>query len=149
MQITLPPGATKTPVFNQVSDSLATQRRQSRRSGVTTAGRRSSRSQGESSKLRDHGRWHEYFGAFRPVWRSDGSRVSYRTGTCTLNSVPVTVSLESGSARETLPLSAASPSFNIFGFTNTIVGASCLARAVRKTEEPRAPDSELRPQPAV
>ncbi|MFN2576328.1 MAG: hypothetical protein ABR607_01410 [Pyrinomonadaceae bacterium] len=31
----------------------------------------------------------EYFGAFRPVWRSDGSRVSYRTGACTLNSVPV------------------------------------------------------------
>ncbi len=31
----------------------------------------------------------EYFGAFRPIWRSDGSRVSYRTGTCTLNSVPL------------------------------------------------------------
>jgi len=31
----------------------------------------------------------EYFGAFRPVWRSDSSRVSYRTGLCTLNSVPV------------------------------------------------------------
>ena len=30
----------------------------------------------------------EYFGAFRPVWRSDGSRVSFRTGVCTLASVP-------------------------------------------------------------
>ena len=31
----------------------------------------------------------ELLGAFRPVWRSDGSRISYRTGVCTLNSVPV------------------------------------------------------------
>jgi WD40-like Beta Propeller Repeat len=31
----------------------------------------------------------EYFGAFRPIWRRDGSRVSYRTGVCTLSSVPV------------------------------------------------------------
>jgi TolB protein len=31
----------------------------------------------------------DLLGAFRPVWRSDGSRVSYRTGVCTLNSAPV------------------------------------------------------------
>jgi hypothetical protein len=31
----------------------------------------------------------EYLGAFRPIWRGDGSRVSYRSGLCTLNSVPV------------------------------------------------------------
>jgi TolB protein len=30
----------------------------------------------------------DLFGAFRPIWRSDGSRVSYRSGLCTLNSVP-------------------------------------------------------------
>ena len=30
----------------------------------------------------------ELFGAFRPVWRGDGSRVSYRSGLCTLSSVP-------------------------------------------------------------
>ena len=30
----------------------------------------------------------ELFGAFRPVWRSDGSRVSYRSGLCLINSVP-------------------------------------------------------------
>jgi WD40-like Beta Propeller Repeat len=31
----------------------------------------------------------EYFGAFRPIWRRDGSRVSFRSGLCTLASVPV------------------------------------------------------------
>jgi Tol biopolymer transport system component len=31
----------------------------------------------------------EYFGAFRPVWRSDGSEISYRTGTCTVNRIPI------------------------------------------------------------
>jgi hypothetical protein len=31
----------------------------------------------------------EYFGAYRPVWRQDGSRISYRSGACTLNSVPI------------------------------------------------------------
>jgi hypothetical protein len=30
----------------------------------------------------------ELFGAFRPVWRADGSRVSYRSGLCTTNSAP-------------------------------------------------------------
>jgi hypothetical protein len=29
----------------------------------------------------------ELFGAFRPVWRSDGSRISYRSGLCVLSSV--------------------------------------------------------------
>jgi TolB protein len=29
----------------------------------------------------------EMFGAFRPVWRSDGSRVSYRSGLCVVSSV--------------------------------------------------------------
>jgi hypothetical protein len=30
----------------------------------------------------------EYFGAFHPVWRYDGSELSYRTGTCSVNRVP-------------------------------------------------------------
>jgi hypothetical protein len=30
----------------------------------------------------------EYYGAYRPVWRSDGSELSYRTGTCTIDRVP-------------------------------------------------------------
>jgi hypothetical protein len=32
----------------------------------------------------------EMFGAFRPVWRSDGSRVSYRSGLCIVSSVSST-----------------------------------------------------------
>jgi len=31
----------------------------------------------------------EYFGAFHPVWRNDGSEISYRTGTCTVDRIPV------------------------------------------------------------
>ena len=31
---------------------------------------------------------YELFGAFRPVWRSDGSRVSFRNGLCLVNTVP-------------------------------------------------------------
>ncbi|HEV3470019.1 MAG TPA: hypothetical protein VG148_11905 [Pyrinomonadaceae bacterium] len=30
----------------------------------------------------------ELLGAFRPVWRADGSRVSYRSGVCVINSAP-------------------------------------------------------------
>ena len=35
----------------------------------------------------------EYLGAFRPVWRSDGSRISYRTGSCIVSSVPANPTL--------------------------------------------------------
>jgi len=31
----------------------------------------------------------EYFGAFRPVWRSDGSEICYRTGVCTVERIPI------------------------------------------------------------
>jgi TolB protein len=31
---------------------------------------------------------YELFGAFRPVWRADGSRLSYRSGLCVVSSVP-------------------------------------------------------------
>jgi hypothetical protein len=31
----------------------------------------------------------QYFGAFHPVWRNDGLEISYRTGTCTVDRVPV------------------------------------------------------------
>jgi len=30
----------------------------------------------------------ELFGAFRPVWRGDGSRISYRSGACVISSAP-------------------------------------------------------------
>ena len=31
----------------------------------------------------------DMFGAFRPVWRSDGSKISYRSGLCVVSKVPV------------------------------------------------------------
>jgi hypothetical protein len=92
-QITVPPGATKTVVFNQVADfgnmpqAIVAIWGNYRwftpgvdvRAGTTV----------KAPVFSITGDGIEYFGAFRPVWRQDGSRVSYRTGACTLNSVPV------------------------------------------------------------
>ncbi len=92
-QITLPPGATKTLVFNQVADFGNTAQAVVAiwgnyrwftpgvdvRAGTTV----------KAPVFSISGDGIEYFGAFRPVWRQDGSRVSYRSGACTLNSVPV------------------------------------------------------------
>jgi TolB protein len=36
------------------------------------------------------GKGYDMFGAFRPVWRSDGSRVSFRDGLCIVSNVPST-----------------------------------------------------------
>ena len=92
-QITLPPGATRTVVFNQVADFGNTAQPVVAmwgsyrwfspgldvRAGATV----------KAPVFSITGDGIEYFGAYRPVWRQDGSRVSYRSGTCTLNSVPV------------------------------------------------------------
>lgn len=92
-QITLPPGATKTLVFNQVADFGKTAQAVVAiwgnyrwftpgvdvRAGATV----------KAPAFSITGDGIEYFGAFRPVWREDGSRVSYRNGTCNLNSVPI------------------------------------------------------------
>jgi hypothetical protein len=92
-QITLPPGAAKTIVFNQVADFGNTAQPVVAiwgnyrwfspgvdvRAGATV----------KSPPFSITGDGIEYFGAYRPVWRQDGSRISYRSGACTLNSVPV------------------------------------------------------------
>ena len=92
-QITLPPGASKTLVFNQVADFGNTAQAVVAiwgnyrwftpgvdvRAGATV----------KAPVFSITGDGIEYFGAFRPVWRHDGSRVSYRSGSCTLNSVPI------------------------------------------------------------
>lgn len=92
-QITLPPGATKTIVFNQVADFGNTAQSVVAiwgnyrwfipgvdvRAGATV----------KAPLFSITGDGIEYFGAYRPVWRQDGSRISYRSGTCTLNSVPI------------------------------------------------------------
>jgi hypothetical protein len=92
-QITLPPGTSKTLVFKSVADfgkkaqaiSAAYGSYRWFMPGVDVVA-------GQSVKapvFSISGDGIEYFGAYRPVWRSDGSRVSYRTGLCTLNSVGV------------------------------------------------------------
>jgi hypothetical protein len=92
-QITLPPGAVKTIVFNQVADFGNTAQPVVAiwgnyrwfnpgvdvRAGATV----------KSPPFSITGDGIEYFGAVSPVWRQDGSRISYRSGTCTLNSVPI------------------------------------------------------------
>jgi hypothetical protein len=92
-QITLAPGATKTLVFNQVADFGNTAQAVVAiwgnyrwftpgvdvRAGSTV----------KAPVFSITGDGIEYFGAYRPVWRQDGSRVSFRNGVCTLNSVPV------------------------------------------------------------
>ena len=92
-QITLPPGAVKTIVFNQVADFGNTAQSivaiwgnyrwfapgVDVRAGATV----------KAPAFSITGDGIEYFGAYRPVWRQDGSRISYRSGTCTLNSVPI------------------------------------------------------------
>ena len=92
-QITLPPGATRTVVFNQVADFGNTAQPVVAiwgnyrwfspgldvRAGATV----------KAPVFSITGDGIEYFGAYRPVWRQDGSRVSFRSGSCTLNSVPV------------------------------------------------------------
>jgi TolB protein len=91
-QITLPPGATKTLLFTQVADfgnkaqpvvAIWGNYRWFMPGLDVRAG-----STAKAPTFSIMGDGIEYFGAFRPVWRSDGSRISYRSGTCTLNSVP-------------------------------------------------------------
>lgn len=92
-QITLPPGTAKTLVFKSVADFGKTAQAIVAIYGSfrwftpgidVVAGRMV-----KAPVFSITGDGIEYLGAFRPVWRSDGTRVSYRTGACTLNSVPV------------------------------------------------------------
>jgi hypothetical protein len=92
-QITLPPGATKTVVFNQVADFGNTAQPVvaiwgNYRWFVPGVDVRAGASV-KAPVFSITGDGIEYFGAYRPVWRQDGSRISYRSGTCTLNSVPI------------------------------------------------------------
>ena len=92
-QITLPPGASKTLVFKSVADfgkkaqAIVAMWGKFRWfiPGVDVQA-------GRTIKAPDFnisGNGIEYLGAFHPVWRHDGSEISYRTGYCTLNRVPV------------------------------------------------------------
>jgi hypothetical protein len=92
-QATVPPGSTKTLVFNSVADfgnkaqaivAMFGNYRWFMPGVDVQAGRMT-----KAPVFSITGDGIEYFGAYRPIWRSDGSRVSYRTGLCTLGSVPV------------------------------------------------------------
>jgi len=91
--VTIPPGSTKTLNFNSVADFG-----QKAQAIVAIYGNYrwfeagTDVQAGKSVKAPDMsitGDGIEYFGAFHPVWRSDGSEISYRTGTCTVDRVPV------------------------------------------------------------
>lgn len=93
-QITLPPGATKTILFRNVADfgNMAQAvvaiwgRHRWFTPGVDVRGGQTVKSPVFSIS----GDGIDLLGAFHPVWRMDGSRVSYRSGVCTLNSVSAT-----------------------------------------------------------
>lgn len=92
-QITLPPGATKTLVFKSVADFGRKAQAIVAAYGAyrwflpgvdVVAGR-----DVKAPAFSISGEGIKYFAAYRPVWRSDGSRVSFASGACTLNSSPV------------------------------------------------------------
>ena len=92
-QVNVPPGAARTLVFNAVADfgnkaqaivAIYGSFRWFMPGVDVQAGRMT-----KAPVFSITGDGIEYFGAFRPVWRRDGSRVSFRNGVCTLGSVPV------------------------------------------------------------
>ena len=92
-QITLPPGSTKTILFKNVADFGNTAQ-----AVVAIWGKYRWFTPGVDVRAAQtvkapvfgiSGDGVDLLGAFRPVWRRDGSRVSYRSGVCTLNSASV------------------------------------------------------------
>ena len=92
-QITLPPGSSKTLLFKNVADfgnmaqavvAMWGNYRWFTPGVEVQAGRTV-----KAPLFSITGDGIELLGAFRPVWNSDGSRLSYRNGVCTLNSTSV------------------------------------------------------------
>jgi hypothetical protein len=90
--VTLPPGSSRTLVFKSVADfgdhaqpvvAMYGQHRWFIPGVDVKAGRTI-----KSPDFGISGDGYELFGAFRPVWRSDGSRLSFRNGLCLVNTVP-------------------------------------------------------------
>jgi hypothetical protein len=92
-QITLPPGASKTIVFKNVADfgnmAQAVVAIWGKYRWFTTGVDVHAAQMAKAPLFSISGDGIDLLGAFRPVWRSDGSRVSYRSGVCTLNSASV------------------------------------------------------------
>jgi hypothetical protein len=92
-QVLLPPGSTKTITFKNVADfgdhaqPIVAIYGQARwiMPGTDVAA-------GKTIKAPDFlisGDGYQYFGAFRPVWKSDGTQISYRDGMCLIKTIPV------------------------------------------------------------
>ena len=90
--VTVPPGASKTISFKSVADF-------GKKAQAIVAIYGNFRwfeagtdvQAGKSVKAPDlniSGNGIEYFGSFRPAWRSDGSEICYRTGVCTVERIP-------------------------------------------------------------
>jgi TolB protein len=92
-QITLPPGSTKTLLFKNVADfgnmAQAVVAMWGNYRWFTPGVEVQAGKTVKAPVFSITGDGIELLGAFRPVWRNDGSRVSYRSGVCTLNSTPV------------------------------------------------------------
>jgi len=93
-QITLPPGSSKTVVFKNVADfgkmAQAIVAIWGRHRWFTTGVDVRAAQVIKAPVFSVSGDGIELLGAFRPVWRADGSRLSYRSGFCTLNSASAT-----------------------------------------------------------
>jgi TolB protein len=90
--VTLPPGSSRTLVFKSVADfgdhaqpvvAMYGNYRWFIPGVDVKAGRTI-----KSPDFPISGDGYELFGAFRPVWRADGSRLSYRNGLCLISTVP-------------------------------------------------------------
>ena len=90
-QITLPPRSSKTLAFNNVADfgnhAQAIVAMWGKFRWVTPGVDVRAGTMVKAPAFAISGDGIELLGAFRPVWRADGSRVSYRTGFCTISSV--------------------------------------------------------------
>lgn len=92
-QITLPPGASKTFVFKDVADfgdvvqpiiAVYGNYRWYMPGTDVVAGKNT-----KAPDMIISGDGYPYFGAFRPVWKNDGSMISYRDGLCEVKTIPV------------------------------------------------------------
>ncbi len=91
-QVTIPPGSSKTLVFKSVADfgnqaqalvAFNGQYRWAMPGTDVIAG-----TNVKAPDLIISGDGIEYFGAFRPIWKQDGSQLSYRSGTCLVQTIP-------------------------------------------------------------
>ena len=90
-QVLLPPGSAKTIVFKNVADygdhaqavvAIYGQSRWLMPGTDVVAGKNA------KADFSISGDGYEYFGAFRPVWKSDGKQISYRDGLCLIKTIP-------------------------------------------------------------